>query len=72
MARVTYVEPDVPLALPGDAATAALVRRRADLESRLEELKARRETMAPDQYDVELEKLLLDIARVSAEIRAKT
>ena len=72
VARVTYVEPDVPLVLPSDAATAALVRRRADLESRLEELKARKETMAPAQYDADLESLLVEIARLSAEIRKKT
>jgi len=72
VARVTYIEPDVPLALPSDSATAALVRRRADLELRLEELKARKEMMAPGEYDAELETLLVEIARVSAQIRAKT
>jgi hypothetical protein len=72
VARVTYVEPDAPLALPSDAATAALVRRRADLERRLEELRARKDMMVPVQYEAELESLLVEIARVSAEIRKKT
>jgi len=72
VARVTFVEPDVPLVLPSDSAKAALVRRRAEAERRLDELKARKETMAPGQYDAELEKLLLQIARLSAQIRAKT
>ena len=72
VARVTYVEPDAPLALPSDVEKAALVRRRADAERRLEELKARKEMMPPDQYDADLEKLLVEIARLSAEIRAKT
>jgi hypothetical protein len=71
VARVTYVEPEAPLALPSDAATAALVRRRADLERRLEELKARKEMMAPGQYEADLESLLVEIARLSAQIRAK-
>src|SRR5262249_46032197 len=51
VARVTYVEPEAPLALPADAGQAALVRRRADLEAQLEELKARKDQMPPDQYD---------------------
>jgi hypothetical protein len=72
VARVTYVDPDAPLVLPSDSATAALVRRRADVERRLDELRARKETMAPDQYGAELEKLLLELARLSAQIRAKT
>jgi len=72
LARVTYIEPDAPLALPADAAQAALVRRRAELESQLEELKARKESTPPDQYDAQLEKLLIEIARVGAQLRSKS
>jgi len=72
IARVTYVEPDAPLALPADSAQAALVRRRADLEARLEALKARKESTPEDEYAAELEKILVEIARVSAEIRSKS
>jgi len=72
VARVTYIEPEAPLALPADAAQAALVRRRAELESQLEELKARKEQMPPDQYDAELEKLLVEIARIGAQLRTKS
>ena len=72
IARITYLEPDAALALPADTALAVLVKRRAELEADLEALKARKETMAPDQYDAELEKLLIEIARVGAQIRAKS
>ena len=72
IARVTYLEPDAALALPADTALAGLMRRRADLETLLEELKARKESTPPDQYDAELEKLLVEIARISAQIRAKS
>jgi hypothetical protein len=72
IARVTYLEPDRALALPADTALAVLVKRRAELESKLEELKARKETMAEDQYDAELEKLLVELSRVGAQIRAKS
>ena len=72
LARVTYVQPDAVLALPSDTALAGLMRRRADLEMQLEELKARKESTPPDQYDADLEKLLVEIARLSAQIRAKS
>jgi hypothetical protein len=72
LARVTYLAPDVVLALPTDAGQAVLVKRRADLEQQLEELKARKETTPPDQYDAELEKLLVEIARISQQLRAKS
>jgi hypothetical protein len=72
IARVTYLEPDAVLALPADTAIAALMRRRAELENLLEELKARKESLPPDRYDAELEKLLVEIARISAQIRARS
>jgi len=72
IARVTYLEPDAVLALPADAATASLMRRRAELENLLDELKARKESIPPDRYDADLEKLLVEIARISVQIRAKS
>jgi hypothetical protein len=72
IARVTYLEPDAVLALPADTAVAAWMRRRAELENLLEELKARKESLPPDRYDADLEKLLVEIARISAQIRAKS
>ncbi len=72
IARVTYLEPDAALTLPADAALAGLMRRRAELDTLLEELKARKESTPPDLYDADLEKLLVEIARVSARIRAQS
>jgi hypothetical protein len=72
VARITYLEPDAALALPADTGLATLIKRRAELEMLLEELKARKESTPPDQYDAELEKLLVEIARVGAQIRAKS
>jgi hypothetical protein len=72
VARVTYLAPDAKLALPSDAGQAVLVKRRADLERQVEELKARKESTPPDQYDAELEKLLVEIARISQQLRAKS
>jgi hypothetical protein len=72
IARITYLEPDTPLALPADTTQAALVRRRAELESQLEALKARKESTPADEYGAELERILVEIARVSVEIRSKS
>jgi hypothetical protein len=72
IARVTYLEPEAALMLPADTALAVLVKRRAELETQLEELKARKESTPTEQYDAELEKVLVEIARISAQIRAKS
>ena len=72
VARITYLEPDPALTLPADTALAVLVKRRAELEAQLEELKARKESTPPDQYDADLEKLLVEIARIGTQIRAKS
>src|SRR5262249_35212517 len=44
LARITYLEPEPALELPSDAGLATLVKRRAALESALEELRARKES----------------------------
>jgi len=72
IAAVTYLEPEPAAALPGDTALGALQKRLAELQIALEELKAKKPTMPPEQYDAELEKLALEIARVSAQIRSKS
>jgi hypothetical protein len=68
VARITFLEPE---ATPADAALAALLNRRADLEADLEDIKARRSSMSPAQYDAQLEKILLELVRVSQQIRTK-
>jgi hypothetical protein len=72
IARITYLQPDAVLALPTDTALAGLVQRQAELQADLEALKARKESTPADQYDAELEKLLVELARVSIQIRAKS
>jgi hypothetical protein len=70
-ARATYLQPDAAAAT-SDVALAALVKRRNELEGELEILKARKSQMPPEQYDTELERILLELARVSQQIRAKS
>ena len=71
VARVTYLEPEAAAA-GGDTALGALLKRKVDLEAQIEALKARKDGMPPDQFDAELEKLLLDLARLTQQIRTKS
>ena len=72
LARATYLDPDVPAALAGDSSLGALLKRRAALEAEIEALKEKKGSMPPDQYEAELEKLLVELARVSRQIRVKS
>ncbi len=72
VAGVTYLEPEPAAALPGDTSLGALQKRLAELQTAFEELKAKKAAMPPDQYEAELEKLALEIARVAAQIRSKS
>ena len=72
IARVTFLEPDAAAAGASDVAVAALLKRRGELEAELEALKARKSSMPADQYEAELERILLELAKVSRQIRAKS
>ena len=49
-----------------------MMRRRAELQTLIEELRARKPNLPPDDYEVELEKLLLELARVDRRIRNRS
>ena len=70
LARTTYLQPEPGVG--GDAALAALLKRRDDLEVQLEMLKARKGSIPEDQYELELERILLELAKLSRQIRAKS
>lgn len=69
LARGTYLQ---VAGEPVDAPLRALAARRAALEAQVDALKARRSAMPSDAYQTELERLLLELARISAELRAKS
>ncbi len=56
-------------AATGNGADVALVKRKEQLEAQVDSLRRRKETMTPDAYDRELERLLVDLARVNQSIR---
>jgi len=70
-AQAIYLDPD-PGTNTADAELAALERQRVALEKQLEELKVRRASMSDAQYQAELEKILVELARVAQEIRKRS
>ncbi len=72
LARAMYLDPDVPAAVSGDSQLAELYRRRAALEAEIEGLKAKKTDMPEQEYLDQLEKLAVELARVSREIRSRS
>jgi hypothetical protein len=70
LAHVTYLQP-APAVPADNPAVAALLRQRRDVEARIEQHRAARDTMPAGSYEAELEKLLLELARIDRELRAK-
>lgn len=72
LAQVTYLEPEVPPNLAGDAEMANLLRRRAEIENRLDLLRANKGSMPAERYEEELERLLVELARLDRQLKSKT
>jgi hypothetical protein len=72
LAQITYLQPDVPPGMAGNPELANLMRRRAEVEDRLNLLKSNKDTMPADRYADELERVLLELARIDRQLRAKT
>jgi hypothetical protein len=71
LASVTFLDQH-NTAAAGSAAISALVARQAELEAQVDALRARKQQMPPEEYAAALEKLLIELARVSQQIRAKS
>lgn len=72
LAQVIYLQPDVPRALAANPRLAALTRQRAEAENKLHMLRSNKGNMPAAQYEAELERLLLDLARLDRQLRSKT
>ena len=72
LARVTYLKADPPIVDTGDPVRTAQLRRRAELNTAIEELRARKNLMSPDDYETALEKLLLELARIDRSLKSKS
>ena len=71
LARTTYLDAE-PGTITADVALAGLQRRRAALETQLEELKAKKESLSTEDYEAQLERVLVELARVARQIRARS
>jgi hypothetical protein len=69
LAKTTFLDAE-PASTASNPAAAALEKQRVSLEAQIEELKGRKPQMVPADYDAQLEKLAIDLARLSAQIRA--
>jgi len=66
-----YLDEPLPGAQPTDEVLLKLLQRRAALEADLDELKVRRSFLRPAEYQQEFERLMVELARVNRDIRAR-
>jgi hypothetical protein len=71
LARAVYLAPQAQPA-SSDPELASLIAERAARQAELDKLRASKDDLAPDRYDEELEKLLVEIARLSQQIRERS
>jgi hypothetical protein len=72
LAQVTYLQPEPAIPDTGNAELTSLTRLRAELDRQLEALRAKKPSMDQDEYQQALERLLLEIAQVDRQIRARS
>ena len=71
IARSLYLDAESP-AIANNPELAALVRRQRELEAEAEALKLKKGSMPQPLWEAEYEKLMLELAKVSREIKTKT
>jgi hypothetical protein len=71
LAKVSYLDSKQIEEAAGDAELTRLIGERQRLEEEVEKLKARKSEMKPEEYDAELERVLVELAKVSQAIKAR-
>jgi hypothetical protein len=71
IAKIIYLDSKSFEEAAGDADLARLIKERQRLEEEVEKLKGRKNDMKPDEYEAELERLLVDLAKVNQQIKSK-
>ena len=69
LAKTTFLDP-LPASTSGNPALAALEKRRVTIEAEIEQLKAKKGDMPAGQYEEEFERLAIELAKISAQIRS--
>jgi hypothetical protein len=68
LAKTTFLDP-LPASTSNNPALAALEKRRVTIEAEIEQLKAKKGEMPAGQYEEEFERLAIELAKISAQIR---
>ncbi|MEO8076151.1 MAG: hypothetical protein ABI818_07470 [Acidobacteriota bacterium] len=72
LASRTYLDESLPGAAPTDEVLIKLLQRRSRLEADADDLRIRRQFLPAAEYRQEFERLMVELAKVSQEIRART
>jgi hypothetical protein len=72
LAAQTYLDETLPGSLPTDEVLLKLLQRKSTLEAELEDLKIRRQFLTRPEYVKEFERLMIELAQVSHDIRQRT
>jgi hypothetical protein len=72
LAARTYLDETLPGSLPTDEVLLKLLQRKSTLEAELEDLKIRRQFLTRPEYAKEFERLMIELAQVSHDIRQRT
>jgi hypothetical protein len=71
LAQATYLQPDVIIPANADSELAGLLKKRAEIESAIERLRAGKPATPSAAYEAELEKLLLGLAQIDRQLRGR-
>ena len=72
LASRTYLDQAAPNAPPTDEVLLKLLQKRAGLEAEAEELKVKKTFMQPAEYAAEFERIMIELAKISRDIRGRT
>jgi hypothetical protein len=71
LASQVYLDEPLPGAPPTDEVLVQLLQKRAAIEAELDELKVRRSFLKPAEYQQEFERLMVEMARITREVKAR-
>ena len=72
LARTVYIGEGTSTAAPTDSAGAALVREKRSLEAQISALRARKSSLKADEYEAQLEALLVELALRNEALRGRS
>lgn len=70
VADATFLDSQGAVQTTGDPELAGLVKKKQELDDQIAQLKGRKDQMKPEDYQSELERLLLELAKVDQQIRS--